>query len=136
VSGGRGTRLSHAAFARLWRDGSLSTDAIAARLGISRQAVSQRARARGLPQRRGGMRARVVDAALFARMWRAGVPTSEMARYFGYAHHNCVSTRARLDGLPPRRRGSAGRRNGGWESGLSLAQFLEAEVGRRMREVS
>lgn len=62
----------------------------------------------------------------------AGVSAKEMADHFGYTKRQNVTTRRRNMGLPPRRRGNSGR-HGGWPT-ITIAEFFEMEIGRRMKE--
>ena len=76
----RGKRVSEAEFRRLWADLSISVAEIGETLGIGQQAVTHRARTRGLPPRpkRGAKPA--CDPADVARLYRAGVALEEIAR--------------------------------------------------------
>jgi hypothetical protein len=88
----------------------------------------------GLPSRAGNKRlAQKVDNETFTRMWLAGVNTREMAEHFGYAHPSAISHRRELLGLPPRERSNGGKNNGGWVQTISLAQFAEMELARKMQ---
>lgn len=102
---GRGAIMAEATFAKLWRDPTVNIETIAARLGISRQAVRIRARVRGLPPRVGSgntARARTEQSAPeIAPMWLANVGLAEMARHFGCSHTAILRAANRL-GLPKR----------------------------------
>jgi len=104
----KGKRLSNADFARLWADRSISTDEIGRRLGITRQAVSQRARARGLPHRDGHQKfKRVIQPERdgeFRALWEASIGVAEMCRILGCKEWNIRQHAARL-GYPPRSKG-------------------------------
>lgn len=126
-------RLPDADFARLWACTRISTDEMAAALGVTRQAVSWRARTMGLPSRAANRR-RKADPALLAEMWLAGVSSAEIARHFGMAHHACATTAARLAGLPARIRSSGGTGGrGGWPRTITLDDFWQLRAADRMR---
>lgn len=115
----------------LWLRRDISTERIAEVLGVSRQAVSLKAKRLGLPSRAGNQASRQnVDAATFERLWRAGVCTTDIAKAFGYCNRTAVSHRARMMGLPRRRRGAG---PGGWAGTIRAAEFREIELARRMQ---
>lgn len=122
-------------FAKLWANHRIPTAKIAAAMGISRAGVSWHAHQMGLPGR-DKVRRRLADPDVLREMWMAGVKASEIARYFGMAHHACVTTAARNMGLPKRQRGSSGKMNGGWKANITLAAFLEAKAGANMVRVA
>ena len=103
-----GRRVSQAEFARLWADRSITTDEIGRRLGITRQAVCQRAQARGLPPRKGHQRfQRAIPPGRddeFRALWEARVSVREMCRRLGCQPWNVRQHAARL-GYPPRVKG-------------------------------
>ena len=73
-------RLTREALEPVWTRFDIPTERIATRLGVTRQALSQKARSLGLPPRTGNQRShQKVDADTFRRMWLAGVNTSDMA---------------------------------------------------------
>lgn len=119
----RGRRVSAAEFRRMWLDPDLRVDDIAAELGITRQAVQCRARARGLPQRVPPAVCSIRDLETFAAMWTAGVPTKDIMAHFGVSHLTPRNTAARL-GLPPRGRA--------WQPKTALRAFLEEALARRL----
>lgn len=99
-----GKTVSEAEFRRMWMDPSLSAAEIGRRLGITHQAVSHRARQRGLPPRKGPnvtARRRLIDGPEFAAMWQASVSLTDLARLYGCSH-GTVCNAARRMGLPPR----------------------------------
>jgi hypothetical protein len=123
-------------FARLWADPKVPTQRIADAMGMTRQAVSWRARQMGLPSR-ANVRRRVIDPVLLRDMWLAGVRSADIAAYFGAAHHSCVCTAARNLGLPRRQKGGkSGFRNGGWQKNITLAEWQELRAARRMAETA
>lgn len=124
----RGKAVSVAEFAKLWCDHSLTCAQIGARLGISSQSVSERAKRRGLPPRIRG-RAKMLsgyDTDLFRRMFLAGVRRADMAAYFQMAEVT-VRLHARRAGLVS-----------GWPvvRPITLRDFFEAELGHRMAETA
>lgn len=133
--GYRGRRVSHAEFARMWADRSLTRVQIAAALGISRQAVTDRARARGLPPRSdtGGRPPTRVNDADLRDMWAAGVSPREIAGLYGVSPGVIWRAAARL-GLPPHDRA--------WMPKITLADWraqralsrLAAETAAALRE--
>jgi hypothetical protein len=117
-------RIPVAAIERVWLDARLTAKEAAACVGLSRVNLQLRAKALGLPPRAKGRRRVIVDRALFARMWAAGVSLREMAAHFG-CHPLSVSQRARDDGLPM-------RRAGGGQVGLTVAAYFAAEAEARL----
>jgi hypothetical protein len=117
----RGKPLSYAEFARLWADTSISIAQIGASLGVSEQAVVQRAKSRGLPLRglRGlrGVPRVIQNDDEFTAMWEAGVGRAEMARHFGVCEP-LIGIQARRLGLPKRRLH--------WRRALTVQGFLMA----------
>ena len=126
-------RYDDATFARLWSCLTITTDEIAASVGVTRQAVGYRAKRMGLPPRSKNRRRKAAPNEL-AEMWRAGVRCADIARHFGMAHGACVSTAARKLGLPPRVRGAAGFRNGGWARNITLEQYFEDRLRLRLEQ--
>ena len=98
----RGKQISEAAFARMWRDPTMTARQIADTLDISVQAVRQRAISRGLPKRKGGGGCnRKVDPLMCRLMWSANVGLNDMAAFFD-VHPIGLARRVRLWGFPPR----------------------------------
>jgi hypothetical protein len=124
-------RCDRATFARMWRCHRITTQEIADFLGVSRQAVTDRARRMGLPLRTKVRRKLRRDDELRS-MWLAGVNCSDMARHFGFAHRSCVTKAAADLGLPRRKRGGGGP--GGWTGTISIAAYFEERLGLRMKE--
>lgn len=118
----RGKAVSDAEFERLWSDYSLTCAQIGARLGITRQAVSTRARRRGLPPRPQGRRVPAYDVELFGRMVSAGVRQADIAAHFGMSD-TTVRAHARRAGLAPREPAAPP---------ITLYEFAEMELARRM----
>uniref|UniRef100_A4WTC2 Winged helix-turn-helix domain-containing protein n=1 Tax=Cereibacter sphaeroides (strain ATCC 17025 / ATH 2.4.3) TaxID=349102 RepID=A4WTC2_CERS5 len=92
----RGRVTSEAELRRLWADPSLSITEIGRRLGITYQAVQQRAALRGLGPRPVAHNAwaRWAPPSDFAEMWRAGVSLRDMEEAFGVTH-NTITKAAR-----------------------------------------
>lgn len=124
-------RYDDETFKRLWLCLTIGTEEIAQSVGVTRQAVTYRAKRMGLPLRTKN-RLRKARPEELAAMWRAGVRCADIARHFGMAHGACVSTAARHLGLPPRVRGAAGFRNGGWAENITLEQYLEEQLRLRL----
>lgn len=117
----------------LWAARKVPLDRIASALGVSRQGLAYKAESLGLPRRGKNYEPqRNGNDDLFSRMWLAGVSVCEMAKFFGYAHAGSVTVRRRNLGLPGRTRGGPG----GWRETISLAEFQEIEMGRRMQETA
>lgn len=117
----------------LWSRMDIPTARIAAALGVSRQGLSWKAKALGLPPRTQNREPqKKLDDAMFTRMWLAGVSSTEMARYFGYAGSGALSRRRVILGLPARTRGRGGKNAGGWIETISLTQFLERDMADRL----
>lgn len=121
--------LTEAQFARLWNNHKIPTNAIAAYLGVSRAAVSWRARNRGLPARTKLRKTKVSqdDRPLLRHLWMSGVATAEIAAHFGLKSHGCTSAIARKMGLPIRVKGGSGGA-GGWPRNTPIAVALAAWV--------
>ena len=125
--------ITRAALEPVWMRKDITIENIAKTLGVSRQAVSYKAKALGLPSRYGNQRPKQkVDDDTFTRMWLAGVNTREMAEHFGYAHPSAIGHRRVLLGLPARKRSTGGKNHGGWVQTISLAQFAEMELARKL----
>lgn len=125
--------ITREALAPLWARHDITTARIAEALGVSRQALSAKAKGLGLPSR-DKVRRCLSDADLFARMWNAGVSCTEMGEYFGYGHRSCVATRRRNLGLAPRTRGTATGKHRGWIETITLAEFFEQELAAKMKD--
>lgn len=129
----RNVHCSAAQIRRLWADRSLRTEDIAAQMGISRQCLSYRAKALGLPSRVGNhdLQKRGSDAE-FRAMWMAGISVEDMRRHFGYVSHRGVCQRRKHMGLPTRTR-SRGKGNGrGWKETITLAELAERRLASAM----
>lgn len=123
-----GAKVSEAEFRRMWLDPRISTREIGERLGISYQAVSHRAKVRGLPPRKGAnvtARKRAIECDAFAAMWRANVSLADLTRHFGCCHVT-ISNTARRMGLGPR---SANR----WNT-ITLSDFWSAPLREALAE--
>lgn len=116
----------------LWSRHDIPTARMAKALGVSRQALSSKARTLGLPSR-AKVRKCFVGPETFKRMWTAGVCSTEMAEHFGYTHRSAIGTRRRKMGLPARTRSKGGSNHGGWEQTISLQQFFQAEMAEAMQ---
>ena len=122
----RGKIVSEAEFRRMWRDKSTPASVIADRLDVSVQAVTSRARIRGMEKRPGGGGMnRKLDPDLFRKMWLANVGAAEIAAYFGLSHSNSISMRAREWGMPKRKCSR-------WNA-ITVAAFFLAETARTER---
>lgn len=124
-------------FVALWMRRDIPTERIAQTLGVTRQAVSDRARRLGLPPRTGNKEpAKKGSDELFRRMWLAGVRTRDMAEYFGYSMPQGVGTRRRHLGLPPRTRRPGGQGHAGWVETIPISAFWEMEYARQLRNLA
>lgn len=127
-----------ATFERLWRCHTIGTHEIAEWIGISRQAVSDRAKRMGLPQRAKNRRKLSNDDEL-RELWLAGVCVKDIAAHFGYAHPSAVGVAVRNLGLPPRHRGKGTKFPNGWVGTISLYDYQQQKLGelmaRKAREV-
>lgn len=127
--------ITREALAPLWSRMDIPTERIAEALGVTRQGLSWKAKALGLPPRAGNQApCKRGSDDLFRRMWLAGVSSSDMARYFGYARTGGVTTRRRMMGLPPRTRSRGTGKHSGWVETISLTRFLEGEIAARMSQ--
>lgn len=116
----RGAQISRVEFRALWDDPDLTLAQIGERLGITKQAVTNRARARGFPPRTRDARAHVrkVDPVVAADMYRAGVPLDQIMTHFGCTW---VPLRRALGQAPDLRRRGHGKQVGA----ISIAQYLD-----------
>lgn len=117
----------------VWSRLEIPTERIAASLGVSRQALQQRAKRLGLPSRSGNMEPKKLyrDNETFRRMYLAGVSTREMAEVMGFANCSGVCMRARRLGLPYRI--TPGEAPGAYRAPITLAEFRESELARLMQ---
>lgn len=128
--------LTREALEPLWFRHEVSLDRIAGALGVTRQGLIYKARQLGLPPRGKNRKPQKKGPdELFREMWLAGVHTEDMAAYFGYSCRSAVSMRARKMGLPRRTRTTTRTKGrvGGWSETISLVQFYEEELARRMQ---
>lgn len=124
----RGKEMSEAAFRRLWNDPALTKEAIGRCLGISSQAVSQRAQSRGLPARPPRTYASlcVLPVDEFRDMWLAGVMTRDIIAHFGCSHLTPKNTARRL-GLPLRGRS--------WQHrGITIEEYRQVQLAQAMAD--
>jgi hypothetical protein len=125
----RGQVISLREFSDLWNDDRLTVQQIGDRLGVTIQAVSARAKSRGLPPR-GKMTARKIameSVPLLRSMWVANVGLREMQRHFGCCH-TAITKAARRLGFPPR---NATR----WNI-ITIAEFMDQQTAARMVEAA
>ena len=123
----RTVRVSRPAFAALWADRSLSLADIGQRIGgLHPVNVGQLGRRFQLPPRISGQKPKVVFGPEFDAMWRAGVKTRDMARFYGCSQPN-ISKEARRRNHPCRDQ-YPGR------PVISLAEFMETGFARRLAE--
>ncbi len=96
-------RIAIARIRAVWLDPHLTTAEAAARVGLTRVNLWLRAKALGLPARKGGRRPRVhADrTAEFTRMWMRGDRIADIAAHFGISIPS-VTYRCRSLGLPGR----------------------------------
>lgn len=130
----RGIQISRVEFRALWDDPALTLAQIGERLGITKQAVTNRARARGFPPRPRDARAdvRKVDPVVAADMYRAGVPLDQIMAHFGCTWVPLRRALAQADNL--RRRG-----RGKQAGGITIEQYLAglgAAVAVRDRRIT
>ena len=122
----RGKTISEAEFRRMWQDRSLSLAQIGVALGITREAVRQRGKARNMPPRGDSKThiAAVRDDDAFRRMWIAGVSTNDLMRLHGCSRSAILKAARRL--------GLSGR--GHAFPGIALDEFLQIELARKLAE--
>lgn len=120
-------------FARLWNCHRISTEEIAQWMGVTRQAVGDRARRMGLPSR-AKVRKQLVRNDELRELWLAGDAAKDIAEYFGLASHSCVSRAVLLAGLPRRKRGKGGNTHGGWIGTISLHDYRQMKLAERMKQ--
>lgn len=119
-------------FARLWNCHRISTEEIAQWMGVTRQAVGDRARRMGLPSR-ANVRKQLVRYDELRELWLAGVSTTDIAKLFGLASRSCVSRAVLLAGLPLRKRGKGGKTHGGWIGTISIEEYRQIQLAERMK---
>lgn len=121
----RVVKVSQPAFAALWADRSLSLTDIGQRIGgLHPVNVGMLGRRLGLPPRIGGRKPRFSFGPEFEAMWRAGVKSREIARFYGCCQPR-ISREVVQRGLD-QRLAQKGRK------GITLAEFLETEIARAM----
>ena len=121
----RVVRVSRPAFAALWGDRTLTLAEIGRRIGgLHPVNVGQLGRKFDLPPRIGGQKPKVAFGPEFDAMWRDGVSTQAMARFYGCSQPN-ISKEAR-------RRGHDKRVQYPGRPVLTLAGFRELELARAM----
>jgi len=114
-------------FRQLWACPGISVQEIADYYGVTRQAIHERAKRRGLPPRPFRSDAQIKDRALFRRMWLDGVTGTDIAAHFGVTL-TAVRNLVRLMDLPRRKRG---RGPGGWE-GIPMSVWREQRYARAL----
>lgn len=119
----------------LWSRLDIPTRKIAEALGVTRAGLSYKAiHSLGLPPRTGNQAPNTKGSdEAFTRMWMAGVNVRDMARAFGYAGHQQISTRRANMGLPARTR-SQGEGRGPWQETISIEIFWEMELAQLIQE--
>lgn len=122
MSGPASVRLSRAKLAAMRADPAMTTDTIAAAIGVHRSRVADIAQRLGLPRVKPG-RKPVVGREPFATLWLAGIGTREIAAALGITR-NYTTTLAQRFGLPPRQQGS-------WPK-TTLADWAQQHLARRM----
>jgi len=115
----------------IWSRRDIAIKDIAARLGVTRQAICSKAKTFGLPSRAGNQIKYGSDD-IFRRLWLAGVSTNEIAAALGYSHKSAVGVRSKAMGLPARTRMSSDGGPGGWPRALTMAQYQEQLLAERM----
>ncbi len=111
----------------VWNRHDIPLSKVAARLGVSKNAISKLARRFGLPKRESVCRS-LIDDDQMARMWICGVPARDIARHFGLTTPCAIYMRRKKLGLQPR----GGRLP---EHKITpLHVFLEREMLERMGE--
>ncbi|MBY6005400.1 hypothetical protein KUV62_15855 [Salipiger bermudensis] len=121
---GKTSNITAETLAPIWANRGIPTQKVADMLGIERSTLCWKRSTLGIPPRVTG-RVPKADEDTFRRMWLAGVNVREMAEFFGYRCKQAVKKRRTRLGLPPRPVGSKGK-------SITLAQFHEQEIARRM----
>ena len=115
-------RVSRAKLAALRADPAMTTNDIAAAIGVNRSHVARVAQRLGLPPLKCG-RKTVIQREPFASLWLAGVSTREMAAALGFTRNYATQLAARF-GLPPRQQGARPK--------ITLADWAQAQLASRM----
>ncbi|MFP4045257.1 MAG: hypothetical protein ACLFTP_11960 [Rhodosalinus sp.] len=102
-------------FRQLWACTAISVQEIADHYGVTRQAIHDRAKRRGLPPRGVRADAHIKDRERFRQMWLAGVMQKDIARVF-QTTETVVRNTAHCMGLPRRRRRKGQRGYAAWGS--------------------
>lgn len=121
-------RIPIAVIRAVWLDSSLTAKQAGEKIGMSRNSLSKRAKALGLPKRRVGHPARL-EGPVFIAMWNAGCSSHAIAQHFK-CHRLSVcqaARRLREAGEPIIPRSAGGNR-----PGMTLAQFKEMLLSKAM----
>lgn len=121
----------------LWSRLDIRTENIAKALGVTRAAISYKAKTLGLPPRTGNQEcAKLLPDAVFKRMWVAGVSVYDMAKAGGYSHPGAISHRRKVLGLKARTRSTGGNNRSSWNETIPIEKFQEIELARLMGKAS
>lgn len=121
---GKTSKITAETLAPIWANRSIPTKKVADMLGIDRSTLSWKRAELGIAPRVTGIVPKANEDT-FRRMWLAGVNVREMVEFFGYRHKQAIHKRRDRLGLSPRPMGSKGK-------SITLAQFREQEIARRM----
>jgi transposase len=119
-------RISRAKLAILRADPHVTTDEIAAALGIHRSSVASFARRLDLPPVKCGPKP-IIPREPFATLWLAGISARVIAERIGVSR-NYTTTLAKRFGLPPRRQGA--------RPTATLQDLASEALARRMKEAA
>jgi len=115
-------RASNDAIRRAWHNGEQTLTEAASGLGMSPDALRDRAMGLGLSPRRGGRREviRPHQEAGFSALWQSGVSAREIGAHFGCSYYAVINTAQRL-GLT--------MRGAGFRPRLRLADWQQDQLG-------
>lgn len=126
--------LTAADLAPIWARTDIPTRVIAERLGVSRAAVSAKAKRFGLPSRANNHDSeKLMPDDAFKRMWESGVSLADIQKASGYATLAAVSQRRRAMGLPARTRCLSIGTGRQWQETITLEEYYGAEMARLVR---
>lgn len=122
----RSISVSAEAVRKAWLDPELTLLQAAARVGMSKDAMQDRAAALGLPHRRTGRREviRPYQEPEFRTMWTLGISARVIGEYFGGSYFAMINTAQRL-GLP--------MRGAGFQPRMTLDDYRQHRLAAMIR---
>lgn len=128
-------KISDQLFKQIWFSVEIPLERAADMIGCSYQALCDRAKRKGLPNRWGLKLAKRPDDESFTRMWNARLAVCDIAKLCGYSDRAYVHIRRVRLGLPARTRGKHKGARSCWGV-INLAEYAELELARRMQDLT